>query len=335
MGTKHLRAEKRPIHKQGHISTNWICSIHLFLLILLVTSFAVSAGCIGMLKIANETGKKPVLTAEERTALLQQIVEENGDVSVPIPAATPVLVPVVPAPTRYALPDALQPGQDYIYGDHEHEMHATVYDVKVLPFYFWWFIDYNKFVVKQPAEGNQFLVVFLRFENHGTKSALVPSAEMLPVLYNNTIYMHNTYFDTSVLSSFQRDMYGGANENAKLPYQWIRELGQDKRDYAFLSGYRVIDTGSNLTTVNGSLANADVWSSITRCTGSISLPTDSGGKVTRDITDGQCPGFFIKPGENNAIDGYLIYEIPETLDLKKTYLYGFFNKYSWTRWRLG
>lgn len=335
MGEKHLPVEKRPIHKQGRFSTNWIHGIYLFLLLLLVISFAVSAGCIGMLKIANETGKKPVLSAEERAALLQQIIEENGDVSVPVPATTPVPVPVVPAPTRYALPDALQLRQEYIYGDREHEMHATVYNVTVLPFYFWWFIDYNKFVVKQPTEGNQFLVVFLRFENHGTKSALVPSAEMLPVLYGDTIYLHRTYFDTSVLSSFQMDMYGGANENTRLPYQWIRELGQDKRDYAFLSGYRVVDTGSNLTTVNGSLATPDVWSSVTKCRGSISLPTDGGKIATRDISDGQCPGFFILSGESNAIDGYLIYEVPATIDLKKTYLYGLFNQYSWTRWRLG
>lgn len=231
-------------------------------------------------------------------------------------------------------PDALKLGQEYIYGDQEHEIHASVSNVMLLPFYFWWFIDYNKFVINQPKEGNQFLVVFVRFENTGTKSALVPSAEMLPVVYNDTIYMHKPYFNVSVLSSFQRDIYGGANENYRLPYQWIRELGQEQRDYAFLTGHHAIDTNDS-TADNSTTTNTSPFSGVVRCKGSIALPAESGKMITQDITDGQCPGFFIKPGMSNTIEGYLIYEVPETLDLKHTYLYGLFNRYSWTRWRLG
>jgi len=205
-----------------------------------------------------------------------------------------------------------------------------------MPFYFGWYIDYNKFVEKKPEDGYQLLVVHLRFENTGSTSALVPSAEMLPVVTKDEIFMHEPYFNTSVLSEYQKREYGGVNEFSKLPYQWIRELGQDQRDYAFLSGYYAIDSG-NVTGNSGSdmVTNASNFSYITRCKGSIAVTGDSGKILTQDISGGQCPGYFMKPGASNAIDGYLIYEVPVTIDLKRTYLYGFFNQFSWTRWRLG
>ena len=146
--------------------------------------------------------------------------------------------------------------------------------------------------------------------------------------------MHRPYFNNSALSSYQKEIYGGANENVRLPYQWIRELGQDKRDYAFLTGYHILNTG-NTTSSNSTVTNGSATSTAVSCMDAISVPTESGKVLIQDITDGQCPGFFIKPGSSNAIDGYLIYEVPETIDLKHTYFYGLFNRYSWTRWRLG
>lgn len=305
-------------------------------LLVLAAAVMASAGCIGMLKIANETGKKTPATAEERAALLQKIIEDTGEEET-APGR------IAAAATLPAQPDALNLRQEYIYGDAGHEIHASVYNVTLLPFYFWWFIDYNKFVVEQPKPGNQFLVVYLRFENTGTKSTLVPSAELLPVVSGETIYPHRHYFNTSVTSSYQQETYNVANEVAKLPYQWIRELGQDQRDYAFLTGYYAIGTGDDDDDDDTdddddddeTGTNTSTYSYATRCEGSISVTTESGKIVTKDISDGQCPGFFIKPGPGNVIDGYLIYEVPETLDLKKTYLYGFFNRYSGTRWRLG
>jgi hypothetical protein len=302
-------------------------------LLILVAGCMALAGCIGMLKITNETPKKPVLTEENRATLLKQIIKE-AEKEGQVPAGPEVQSAGYPALAGKLLSqqDSLKIRQEYIYGDLEHEIHASVSNVRLLPFYFWWFIDYNKFVSETPNEGNQFLVVFVRFENNGTKSALVPSAEMLPVVYNDTIYLHRPYFNLSVLSSFQREIYGGANENYRLPYQWIRELGQDQRDYAFLSGYTIIKDNN---TSNSTATNTSASSNVTKCTGSITLPTESGKIISKEITEGQCPGFFIKPGESNAIEGYLIYEVPEEIDLKRTYLYGVFNSYSWTRWRLG
>jgi len=293
----------------------------------------------GMMKIENETGSRTPVSAEDRAALLQKIMQESGEDgsagSGEVVKTAPAKVPVQKA---FIQPNALAIGQTYVYGDSDHQIQAKVYNVTLLPFYFWWYIDYNKFVAQQPDDGDQFLVVHLRFENTGTMSALVPSAELLPVVYGDTIYTHQPYFNTSVLSDYQRQQYGGVNEAAKLPYQWIRELGQDQRDYAYLTGYYAIDSVNTTSDSINEENNSANWSGssyINSCTGSISVTTDSGKVITEDISDGQCPGFFIKPGPGNAVDGYLIYEVPEDLDLRHTYLYGFFNRYSWTRWRLG
>jgi hypothetical protein len=48
-------------------------------------------------------------------------------------------------------------------------------------------------------------------------------------------------------------------------------------------------------------------------------------------------GFFIKPGPGNAVDGYLIFEVPERVvkeDLDNTYVDISFNANSRTKWRL-
>ena len=79
-----------------------------------------------------------------------------------------------------------------------------------------------------------FLVIFIRIEDTGLNQAASPSADQFVVTNNGQTYTHTIYFDTSVLTQDEINYYT-ANYNA-LPYQWIREIGQQKRDYAFLTG---------------------------------------------------------------------------------------------------
>jgi hypothetical protein len=214
--------------------------------------------------------------------------------------------------------DALSLGESYQYGDVTRTVEATVYDYTVLPFYFWWFIDYNRFVQQIPHTGNSYLVVFIRSENTGTNSALVPSAEKIQISNNGKTYSHEPYFNKSVLSSSQIQYYSDHYE--QLPYQWVRELGQDKRDYAFLTGYNIFG-GWNF------VSNPIV-------TETTAVSTTSG---TSSSSSNNGKGFFIKPGPGNAIDGYLIFEVPDPVvkqDIDKTYVDISFNANSGTRWRL-
>jgi hypothetical protein len=216
-------------------------------------------------------------------------------------------------------------GESYQYGDATRICEATVYDYKVLPFYFWWFIDYNRFVVSMPENKSSYLVVFVRIENLGTKSALVPSAEKIRVTSGLQNFTHKAYFEKSVLSASQIEYY--TSHYNDLPYQWIRELGQDKRDYAYLTGYNIFG-GYNFTST---AANTTVTVTPASTTNFTTQTTSTGSS---DATNGK--GFFIKPGPGNAIDGYLIFEVPETVkaNLSQTYVEIAFKANSGTRWRL-
>jgi|GEM_PF-791450 len=273
------------------------------------------------------TGDAPAPRASgDRSAQLAAMLAsgELGDGSTPQPTAaiTPSLTPTTaPAPAAQGsassvpLKNALSVREMYTYGDATRVVRATVYNTEVLPFYFWWFIDYNRFVQETPAPGNTYLIVFLRLENTGQKSAVVPSADQF-ILYNNgNSYTHKDYINMSAFSQYQIDFYA-VNQN-KIPYQWIREIGQTKRDYAFITGYNPFDQG--FATLNSTTDTAT---------------TDTG---TNTSSSGLYPGYFIKPGSSNAIDGYLIYEVPDSVakDLRDTYLNVGFNSFSSTRWVLG
>jgi hypothetical protein len=235
----------------------------------------------------------------------------------PAPAVTSSSGVIIP------VKDALSPGESYQYGDATRIVEATVYDYTVLPFYFWWFIDYNRFVQQVPKNGNSYLVVFLRVEDIGTKSAIVPSADMIQITNNGKVYSHEPYFNTSALSSSQIEYYSHHYE--QLPYQWIRELGQDKRDYAFLTGYNIFG-GWEFATANSAENTTANVSVSDRMYNSTSSGEAYNGK-----------GFFIKPGPGNAIDGFLIFEVPDSVvkeNLDQTYVGISFNANSGTRWRL-
>ena len=204
-------------------------------------------------------------------------------------------------------------GESYWYGDNNRPCLATVYNVTVMPLYFYWDMDWNRFVQVTPvSNGDTFLVIFIRIEDTGNMSAIVPGADQVLVTYNGQTYSNEPYFDTSVLDANEISIYT-ANFNA-LPYQWIREIGQQKRDYAFLTGYNIFGQ------------NTSVVSTYSASQFSPPNPTTPNGE-----------GHFIEPGHSNAIDGYLIYEVPGAVatDLKDTYAVVQFNSFSSTPWRLG
>jgi len=207
--------------------------------------------------------------------------------------------------------DALSLHEYYTYSDGPRSIRATVYDTMVLPFYFWWWIDYNRFVQSTPAAGNSYVVVFVRVENIGDQSAIIPSGDQFNLTYKGMSYSRLPYFNTSVLSSWQANYY--LTHFNTLPYQWIREIGQDKRDYGFLTEY----INYNWTSDNS--------------TSSSSSSTNSSSSFQLGYQ-----GYFLKPGESNAIDGYLIYEVPTPVanDLSNAYLQVSFNSMTGTRWKL-
>jgi phosphate transport system permease protein len=306
-----------------------------FCLVIIAAVVFSSAGAGFFLTIDNPLSSAPVGDRSARLAAL--LAAEGPDIGtavqnttqaatatvIPQPASAPATSPLVTkgVPIR----DALSVHEFYQYGDASHQIRASVYDTKVLPFYFWWWIDYNRFVQSAPAAGYSYLVVYTRIENTGNKSAIVPSADQFNLTYNGVSYAHKPFFDTSVLSQWQIDYYSSHYD--KLPYQWIRELGQDKRDYAFLMGYNIFNQNltSNATataitaTPTPTLTNADlIWGS-------------------NSVTDMDYLNYNLKPGPSNAMDGYLIYEVPDAAvnDLKNAYMQVSFNGHSSTRWRLG
>lgn len=224
-----------------------------------------------------------------------------------LPASSPAAQPAVPVKS------ALDLGESYWYGDDFRPCFATIYKVTILPFYFWWFIDYNRFVQEIPPAGHTYVVVFIRIEDTGNQSALVPSADQYNLTYRDQSYGHKAFFNKSVLSDWQIQYY--SSHLGDLPYQWIREIGQEQRDYGYLTGYNIF--GVNWTTTDNSTVNGENTSYIPSF--------DVNGK-----------GYFIKPGSSNAIDGYLIYEVPDSVaaDLKNAYVQVAFNSISSTRWRL-
>jgi phosphate transport system permease protein len=267
---------------------------------------------------AAGTGTTQDKSARLAAFLAQQNAGEENSVSAAATATPSPTVTLTPAPAAAAAQNqaitgkyALDLGESYWYGDNSRPCLATVYNTSVLPFYFWWDMSWNRFVQQTPAQtGDVFLVIFIRIENTGNMSALVPSADSFVVVNNGQTYTHNPYFDTSVLTQNEINYYSVHYD--QLPYQWIREIGNQKRDYAFLTGFNVF--GENTTAITTFTTNA---------------PPSPGFD-----TNGQ--GYFIMPGRSNAIDGYLIYEVPASVaaDLKDTYVQVSFNSFSPAQWRL-
>jgi len=272
-------------------------------------------------------GKAPTLGATDASNRSAQLAAFLASQETPV-AATPQSTPPAPkpstAPTSAApvslagstvpVKNALDVGESYWYGDNSRPCLVTIYNATTLPFYFYWDIDWNRFVQVTPASsGDTFLVIFIRIEDTGNMSAIVPPGAQYVVYYKGQAYYNEPYFDTSVLDANEISIYT-ANFNL-LPYQWIREIGQQKRDYAFLTGYNIF--GQNTTVISNYSANNQFT------------------PPTANTPNGE--GHFIKPGRSNAIDGYLIYEVPGGVatDLKDTYVQVPFNSFSSTQWRLG
>jgi phosphate transport system permease protein len=282
------------------------------------------AGLLGFLHFPGSSAASTADSSNRSAKLAAFLASENGGgtgsssgtassaslastvTQTPVPAASSSK-PVVP------VKNALDLGESYWYGDNSRPCLATIYNVSVLPFYFYWDMDWNRFVQVTPvSNGDTFLVVFIRIEDTGNMSAIVPPATSFVVSYKGQTYSNNPYFDTSVLDQNEINIYT-ADFNA-LPYQWIREIGQQKRDYAFLTGYNIFGQNQTIISNYSTSANAPP------------TPPDTNGE-----------GYFITPGRSNAIDGYLIYEVPDAAaaDLRDTYVQVSFNSFSPTQWRLG
>ena len=262
--------------------------------------------------------------ASDRNARLAAFLASQETPTEATPQITPVSNQPSPVPSSSAqvaltgpivpVKNALDIGESYWYGDNSRPCLATIYNATTMPLYFYWDEDWNRFVQVTPVtNGDTFLVIFIRIEDTGNMSAIVPGADQIIVSYNGQTYTNEPYFDTSVLDSNEISIYT-ANYNL-LPYQWIREIGEQKRDYAFLTGYNIF--GQNTTVISNYSGNSQF---------SPPSPTTPNGE-----------GWFIKPGRSNAIDGYLIYEVPGSVatDLRDTYAVVQFNSFSSTQWRLG
>jgi phosphate transport system permease protein len=260
--------------------------------------------------------------AAQMAALLAS--EETPVATTTTPQSTPAALqpsPVLSSSTAVSSPGSVVPvknaldiGESYWYGDNSRPCLATIYNATTMPLYFYWDIDWNRFVQVTPASsGDTFLVIFIRIEDTGNMSAIVPPGAQYVVYYKGQAYYNEPYFDTSVLDANEISIYT-ANFNL-LPYQWIREIGQQRRDYAFLTGYNIF--GQNQTLESNYSANTQF--------------------APPSATTPNGEGWFIKPGRSNAIDGYLIYEVPGAVatDLKDTYVQVPFNSFSSTQWRLG
>ena len=255
-----------------------------------------------LLAQGDEGNASPTPTAPPATTQ----VSANPASANAIAAATPSSVA---ATSSVPFKGTLSLREFYQYGNPDRRCIATIYNTTTLPFYFWWWNEYNRFVMQTPEPGTKYLVVFIRIENMGQYSAIVPSADAVIVTYHGTIYTHQPYFNKTYLSDWQNDYY--STHLDKLPYQWIREVGQMKRDYAYLTGYNVF--GQNTTR------------------------TDNLTEVPNPGSDINGKGFFLQPGSSNALDGYLIFDVPDAVvnDPQNAYVQVAFNNISATRWRLG
>ena len=255
----------------------------------------------------------------------------------PSAGSNAVVEPLTPAPSSAApvqgndtgiiIPrkDSLSIGESYWWGDAQHTCRATIYDYKVLPFYFWWWIDYNRFVIQVPPEGQSYLVIFIRIENVGSQSAVVPTADTFNVSFRGNSTARIPYLNKSVFSTNQINELGVGSSPTlhEQYYQWIREIGQTRRDYAYL-------TGENLFTAGTGTSNAT--STTTTVTVTPPISGTSGATNSSDYN-----GAFLKPGQSQAIDGYLIFPIPgEAVNhLNETYVDVAFNSLSNAQWKIG
>jgi hypothetical protein len=227
------------------------------------------------------------------------------------PAAT--MVNNATVPVVIPLKDSLNLGEVYRYGNRQRTIQATVYDYQVLPYYFWWFIDYNRFVQSVPAPGNSYLVVYVNMENIGDQSTIIPNADQITISYAGKTYERLPYLNKSVLSSWQVSQMRSEDKRDQY-YQWIREIGQSKRDYAYLTGENLF--GENLLTTNSTSS-------------SLNTTNMSAGNTTYWW-------YYLKPGQSLAVDGYLVFEVPDSVILnpETTYVNIAFNNMSQTRWKL-
>ena len=136
-------------------------------------------GLLGFLHLPGSAAANTTDSSDKSARLAAFLASEGGGdtgsssvvaaATPPASTVTPASVPAAPSATS-AVPvkDALDIGESYWYGDDSRPCLATVYNVTTLPFYFWWDMDWNRFVEQTPAStGDTFLVIFIRIEDTG------------------------------------------------------------------------------------------------------------------------------------------------------------------------
>jgi hypothetical protein len=185
------------------------------------------------------------------------------------------LPPVTPSPTPVPFPNALAVNQFDQFGSGGSQGEVTVYGYKELSNYNWTSPQYNSNPYQQiangpnlengyttvtPAEGNTFLIVFVRFINTGTTAISAPSAGQFYVYSNGISY------NTSIINVPQVTL----SQVSGTPY-------------------------ADLVGAGGTGASGDV-----------------------------------QPGQSNGLDGYLIFEIPDSFTPSTTYVtLNYENQPSW------
>jgi len=251
--------------------------IYIVPLILLVL-LAALAGCQGAK--GSSARNVTTVTTQPLTTPVPVVTEETTPVETPVPT-TPTQVPVPPRVT-------LALGEEYRYGPAGFTIKASVTRYRYLDRYHWLDPTSGLFFPQLPDVGNRFLFVYIHMVNLGSVAQWIPSADAFSLCgilpsgdnscYTNLPYQNTTGYDETAL------------ERLNSTYQWIREVGVNERDYAYLRNSWYLSSGH--------------------------------------------AGGFLWPGESNAINGYLVYEVPRNLSVENTLISVWFNNQSSATWAL-
>ena len=137
----------------------------------------------------------------------------------PVQAQTssPATAMVTPSPTPAPVlfPTALAPGEYYTFGTGDQKGKATVYRYEVKPTYNWTAPSFNSpreqtassgalevqygYNNEKPAQGNEFLFIYVRVINTGNKAVYAPSAKQFVVNFDGKAYNYTSVHSSDVV----------------------------------------------------------------------------------------------------------------------------------------
>ena len=107
--------------------------------------------------------------------------------------------------------------------------------------YYWWDPPTGQFFPMIPDEANHFLFIYISMKNLGSSAQYIPSTDAISLCgnlplgegtcYTNLPFLNTTAYDDTALQVF--------NDT----YQWIREVGVNERDYAYLRDSWFLSSG--------------------------------------------------------------------------------------------